>query len=122
MRILLNGMPQMLRTIVKDILSADPQCEIVAEAVEQDNLRAQLHETPADVIILAVSDLEGILNRFTALLAQHPATRIIAITSGGNRAFLYDLRPHVTPIDELSPATLLSAIRQSPACAPNGAW
>ena len=110
-------MPQMLRTIIKDILSADPQCEIVAEMVEQDNLRAQLRETPADVIILSVTDLEAISNRFAALLAHHPATRIIAITSGGNRAFLYDLRPHVTPINELSPATLLSAIRQAPALA-----
>jgi DNA-binding NarL/FixJ family response regulator len=121
MRILLDGMPQMLRTIIKDILSADPECEIVAEAVEQNKLGAQLSETPADVIILAVADLEAISTRLAALLAQYPATRIIAITSGGNRAFLYDLRPHVTPINELSPATLLSAIRQSPAWAPSGA-
>jgi DNA-binding NarL/FixJ family response regulator len=117
MRILLDGMPQMLRTIVKDILSTDPQCEIVAETVEQDTLRAQLRETPVDVIILADTDVDVISSRFAALLAHHPAMRIIAITSGGKRAFLYDLRPHVTPIDELSPATLLSAIRQSPAWA-----
>lgn len=112
MRILLDGMPQMLRTIVKDILSSDPQCEIVAETAEQNNLRAQLRETPVDVIILASPDVDAVSDRFAPLLAHHPATRIIAITSDGKRAFLYDLRTHVTPIDELSPATLLSAIRQ----------
>lgn len=117
MRILLNGMPQMLRTIIKDIVSADPGCEIVAEQVEEANLPAQLSQTPADVIILAVRELEDIPGRFVSLLAHHPATRIIAITSAGNRALLYDLRPHLTQIDELSPAALLSAIRQSSAWA-----
>jgi len=115
MRILLDGMSQMLRTIIKDILSSDPQCEIVAEVVERSSLRAQLSETPADVIILAVNDPDEEPNHFAALLADHPATRIIAVTPGGNRAFLYDLRPHITPINELSPAGLLSAIRRSPA-------
>jgi len=120
MRILLDGMPQMLRTIIKDIVSTDPQCEVVAELVEEANLPAQLSQTPADVIILAVKELEDIPQRFASLLARHPATRIIAIASGGNRALLYDLRPHLTQIDELSPAALLSAIRQPPAWA-NGA-
>jgi chemotaxis response regulator CheB len=117
MRILLDGMPQMLRTIIMDIVSGDPQCEIVAERVDEANLPAQLSQTPADVIILAVKELEEIPKRFTSLLVRHPATRIIAITSGGNRGLLYDLRPHLTQIDEMSPAALLSAIRQTPAWA-----
>jgi DNA-binding NarL/FixJ family response regulator len=115
MRILLDGMSEMLRTIITDILSTDPQCEIMADMVEQNHLRSQLRETPADVVILAVPDVEATSSRCAELLAHHPATRIIAITSDGKRALLYDLRPQVTPIDELSPATLLSAIRQSPA-------
>jgi len=108
-------MPRMLRTIVKDIVLTDPQCEIVAETPGQSNLGPQLQETPADVIILAVADPDDEPDRFAALLALHPAARIIAITSAGKRALLYDLRPHVTHMNELSPATLLFAIRQSPA-------
>lgn len=121
MRILLDGMPQMLRTIITDIVSDDPQCEIVAEVTAHDDLFTQLRKTPADVIILAVSYPDEAPDHFTALLAAHPATRIIAIASGGSHAFHFDMRPHVTRIDRLSPAVLLSAIRQSPAVVSGGA-
>jgi hypothetical protein len=120
-RIMLDGMPRMLQTIVRDIVLTDPLCEIVAETSEHSNLHPRLQQTPADVIIVATTDSAEEPGRFAALLARHPAARIIAIASAGSHALLYDLRPHVTPIDELSPATLLSAIRQSPvALAPEG--
>jgi DNA-binding NarL/FixJ family response regulator len=113
-RIVLDYMPRMLRTIVRDIVSRDPRCEIVAETSKR-SLPAQLKVTPADVIILAVTDSGHKPERFASLFARHPATRVIAITSGGNRAYLHALRPHVTLINELSSASLLSAIRQAPA-------
>ncbi len=121
MRILLDGMPKMLRTIIRNIVLADPQCEIVAETGEQNDLRAQLCATPADVIILALTDWDDRPDRFAALLVDNPASRVIGITPGGTRAFLYDLRPHLTYIDELTPAALLSAISQPSTSAPSGA-
>jgi chemotaxis response regulator CheB len=116
MRILLANMPQMLRGIITDIVSADPLCEIVADPPGRGNLRDKLDETHADVVILAAAGTDNESDQFGALLARHPATRIIAIASGGDRAFLYDLRPHVTPIDELSPAALLGALKGAPPC------
>ena len=123
MRILLGDMPQMLRGIIRDIVSSDPQCEIVAEIPEPSSLRDKLDQTQADVAILAIAETDktDASAQFGALLAHHPATRIIAITSGGDRAFLYDLRPHVTLIDDLSPAGLLSAIKQAPTSCWRGA-
>jgi DNA-binding NarL/FixJ family response regulator len=112
MRIVLDGMPRMLRTMVEDILSTDDQCEIVAETSEEKDLLDQLAITPADVIILSITDAATGPERFAKLLAQHPQTRIIAITAGGSRAFLFDLRPHVTQINELSPVALLTAVKQ----------
>jgi DNA-binding NarL/FixJ family response regulator len=112
MRIVLDGMPRMLQTMVKDVLSADDQCVIVAETSEERDLFDQLAITPADVIILSISDTVTGSERFAKLLAHHPQTRIIAIASGGTCAFLYDLRPHVTQIAELSPAALLTAVKQ----------
>ena len=120
MRILLANMSQMLRGIITDIVSSDPQCEIVAETAGQKGLSDKLNETHADVVILAASGTDHDSDQFGAVLALHPAIRIIAITSGGDRAFLYDLQPHVTPIDELSPAGLLSAIKQAPALCRRG--
>ena len=114
MRILLDNMSKMLRGIITDIVSSDPECEIVAEAPRQDSLRDRLDETHVDVVILAADNMDDEPGRYGDILADHPTTRIIAITSAGNRAFLYELRPHVTLIDELSPARLLSAIKQPP--------
>ena len=104
-----------------DIVSSDPQCEIVAGPAGRHSLRDKLDETRADVVILATAEAAGPSDQFGALLAHHPTTRIIAIATGGDRAFLYDLRPHVTLIDELSPAGLLSAIKQGPAPSGRGA-
>jgi DNA-binding NarL/FixJ family response regulator len=112
MRIVLDGMPRMLRTMVEDVLSTDDQCEIIAETSEERDLFDQLAITPADVIILSITDAVTGPERFERLLARHPRTRIIAITSAGTCAFLYDLRPHVTQITELSPLALLTAVKQ----------
>ena len=124
MRILLDDMPKMLRGIINDIVSSDPQCEIVADVPGHGSLSDKLDKTHADVAILAISNSasdKDASDQFNALLAHHPATRIIAITPGGDRAFLYDLRPHVTLINELSPAGLLSAIKQAPTLCWRGA-
>jgi chemotaxis response regulator CheB len=115
MRILLDSMSAMLRGFITDILSSDPQCEIVAESQGQNSLHDKLNETHADVVILAHTDNSDALDQFSALLAQYPATKIIAIAAGGNRALLYDLRPHVTYINKLSPEQLLSTIKKTPA-------
>ncbi len=114
MRILLDGTSRMLLTFVSEIVLTDPQCEIVAEALDESDSPRRLHDTPVDVIIVASTNADEEPGRFARLLARHPAARIIVIASGG-RAVLYDLGPDVTQIDELSPATLLTAIRQSPA-------
>ncbi|SRR5258708_5611942 len=112
MRVLLDNMSQMLRGIVTSVVSSDPQCEIVVAPTGHNTLSDKLDASNADVVILAAANSRDESDQILALLTEHPAARVIAIMSGGDRAFLYYFQPHITLIDELSPATLLSAIKQ----------
>jgi len=121
MRVLLDNMSEMLRGFITDVLSSDPQCEIVAAPPGRNTLNDKLDETHADVIILTAAGSNDESEQFRTLLTQHPATRVIVIASGGDRAVFYDLRPHVTLIKKLSRPALLSAIKQPHALAWRGA-
>jgi len=108
----LDNMPQMLRGIVTNIVALDPQCEIVAAPSGSNTLSDRISAAGADVAILAAANSSSESDQILAVLSEHPTASIIAIASGGNQAFLYDLRPHITLIEELSPSALLSAIKR----------
>ena len=63
-----------------------------------------------DVIVMSLpepdEDGEG-----WRMLARYPASRIVALRGDASRAFLYEMRPHCTPLGELSPQTLRDAVR-----------
>lgn len=65
---------------------------------------------PYDVIVMSLPepDEEG---EGWRMLAQFPASRIIALRGDASRAFVYEMRPHCTALGELSPQTLRDAIR-----------
>jgi len=111
MRILLDNMSHMLRGIVTNIVASDPQCEIVAAPSGPNTLSGRISAARADVVILAAANSSSESDQIFAVLSEHPTASVIAIASGGNQAFLYDLRPHITLIGELSPSALLSAIK-----------
>jgi hypothetical protein len=114
-------MSEMLRGFIADIVSADPQCQIVAAPPGRSTLSDKLDETLADVVILGAGDSSIGRDQVGTLLSQHPATRVIVIALGGDRATVHDLQPHVRQIDPLSPAALLAAIKQPCASAWRGA-
>jgi DNA-binding NarL/FixJ family response regulator len=102
----------MLLTMVKEIIAADGLCDVVAETSDDRGLSKKLDDTAADVVILTAKADDADANRFSKLLADHPKTRVLAIATNGHRAFLHELRPCVTEVLELSPQTLLAAIKQ----------
>src|SRR5262249_14496061 len=102
-------MPRMLREMIKEIIAADARCSIVAETDDENSLRTSLDRSRADVVIVA-STSDG-ADHYVELLRAHPTTRVLAIATSGRRAFIHELRPRVTEISELSPETLLAALR-----------
>lgn len=102
----------MLLTMIRDIIAADAGCDIVAEVADDSALSQTLHETGANLIIVGSDSRVIAADRLAGLLVDHPRARVLAIADDGHRAFVHELRPHVTEIAELSPQTLLIAIRQ----------
>lgn len=100
----------MLRKIVSEALSHLPDVK-VEEAVPTRVVREARGEY--DVIIFSLrggDDDEGL-----QWLARYPAARVVALQGDGADAVVYEMRPHRTPLGELSPRTLREAIRTSPA-------
>jgi hypothetical protein len=107
-RIVLAQMPQMLQEIVRTILCAEPDMEIDTSIVSEREMASSEALRAVDVVILG--EAEARTDAYAAVLYAHPHLRLVAI-NGGRRAFLYELRPHRSPLGEMSPGTLVQAAR-----------
>jgi hypothetical protein len=98
-RVAVVDLPQMLSEIVKDILEQAPAVAVL-EAPDWEE---------ADVVILAAEN-EELPATGRSQLARHPEAKVLTIDRHGRDAYLYELRPHRTPLGEVSADTLLAAI------------
>jgi hypothetical protein len=99
-RVALLDLPQMLRAIVEDILDQADDVT-VTEAPANDD---------ADVVILGAHEDE-LPAAGRAQLERRPTAKVLTINGHGRNAYLYELRPHKTPLGEISADTLLAAVR-----------
>jgi DNA-binding NarL/FixJ family response regulator len=109
-RIVLADLPQMLRSIIRDILAGEPDMEVVGELPGQAELPAMVRRTGATFVIVRQTSPDP-PTIFHDLLAARPPTRVLAIADEGRAAILYELRPRRIAIGELSAARLVAAIR-----------
>jgi DNA-binding NarL/FixJ family response regulator len=109
-RVLLLEIPAMLADLLKGIVQADDQIEIVAELADASDLIEVSDRSDANVVI--VNLLDGDLPEpCSALLSERPRMRVIGLAGHGRNGFLWELRPHRLALGEISPSTLLPAIR-----------
>lgn len=109
-RIVLVDLPRMLREIVEQAVMAEPDMVIVRDPGENHSLSATVGRTGADFVILG---RDGELDEVDGLLETHPHLRVLAVAGDGREAFLYELRPTRTPLGEISPRTIVDAIRSA---------
>jgi hypothetical protein len=108
-RIAIAALPQLLRDIVVDALSSEPDMELVGETPTPGELGCLVESADADLAIVACERSEiGSLGR---LIHGAPAT-LIAITDEGRRGTLYELCPRQVDLGELSPSGLVNVIRE----------
>jgi DNA-binding NarL/FixJ family response regulator len=109
-RILLAEMPPLLRDVFRQVITDQPDMEVVGELTGAVGLLMAAGQNHADVVILGLRDpeLPGI---GTHLLSEYPHLKILGVTVDGRQAFLHELLPHRLPLGEASPAGLLDAIR-----------
>jgi chemotaxis response regulator CheB len=109
-RILLARMPHMLRSIIRDIVSDEPDMEVVGELAGQARLLAAVEKTDASFVIIG-HDGQDAPDTLGELFAYRPSARVLAVAREGRTGILYELRPQRIPIGELSASRLLAVIR-----------
>ena len=98
----------MLREIIERAVAGQPDMEIVDD-LPRDGIRAEaLLRTRADVLISAGDHDDVELNR---LLQELPRLKVLVVSADGRDTTCLELRPTRTPLGEVSPQTIVDAIR-----------
>jgi len=111
-RIVLAGISRMLSDIITDIVTSQADMEIVGTVTDPAVLAATVAATDADVVVLGLPDAD-LPSEYAALLSARAQIRLLGVSGDGRRAFLYELRPYRSALGEVSPETLVEAIRMA---------
>jgi chemotaxis response regulator CheB len=107
-------MPPMLLDIISKIIASQADMNVVSDLRGKSGLLSAAEESNADVVILTRADYVENEVEYYDLLYRRPHLKVIEIAGEGGRGSMYELRPHRTPLGEMSPLSLLDAIRASP--------
>ena len=107
-RVVLTDMPHLLDEIVRTILVADPDVELDPQSVPANQIASADSVGLADVLIVA--EQHPATDDYAPALYAHPDLRLVAISDDRKQAVLYELRPHRTPLGELSARSLVRAV------------
>jgi chemotaxis response regulator CheB len=111
-RVLLVGLPALLRDLVEQALSEAPELELVGEADEESGFEAALETTGAELVI-ATSEEGEVADRGRDALEARASLRVLALEKDGARASLWRLRIERVDVGEVTPETLPSLLRSS---------
>jgi DNA-binding NarL/FixJ family response regulator len=100
----------MLREVIKEILGRESDIHVVRELRDEAEVLSAAAEAEFDFVIIGVSD-DALPSSCRDLLDRRPRVEVLGIESDGQRGYLHALRPYKRALGELSPATLLAAIR-----------
>ena len=92
----------MLGEIIENVVSAQPDMEVVGNLDGRTSLTEAAANLGVDVVIVE-------------LVTSHPQIKVLAVAGDGRGAFLYELRPQTSSLGEVSPQGLVDAIRAATA-------
>jgi DNA-binding NarL/FixJ family response regulator len=107
-RIAFVDMPRMLREIVDEAFSKRRDVHMVDETRDGGGLVGAVDRSEAALVIVS-SEAVGPAE-VCRLLADRPRVRVFAIADGGRDGCLYEQRPNLMLVDELSPSSLVQAV------------
>jgi DNA-binding NarL/FixJ family response regulator len=110
-RVVLMGMPQMLREIVRAVVRAEPDLAVIGEFEDEVEALVEIEAHEAGVLITGLVESQEL--DFDSLLGRHPRLRVLAVSDDASEMSLHELRPHRQMLGEVSPETLLAVIRGS---------
>lgn len=109
-KVLIGEAPRLLLEIVRELMMKEPSIHVLAANVPDDDLPARTAELRPDVVIFSCN-AEDADRRARAMLRCAAPTKVVAMTGDGRDAFLLELHPRRSELRDLSPRTLLAAIR-----------
>ena len=108
-RIVLVGMPALLREITRDVIAAHSWAQIVADYEWPVPIAEAARTHRAHVVV--AGDGPGVERQATSLLDSARGVGVLAISDDGRETVLYELRPNREPLGEISTERLVEAIR-----------
>ena len=102
----------MLREVLVGIVRNESDMQLVAEAEEAQDLLRLDSGIPLDAaIVIAGAEEARTIAELT--LSRLPAAKVVVISDQGRNAELYELRPRITRLRQVSHRELIGAIRSS---------
>jgi hypothetical protein len=98
-----------LRDIIVDAVADEPDLEIAGPELCSD---CDLNQLDADVVIAGTEEPAD-TELAVRLLSMAPRISVLMVATSGHTAAMYELRPQQTPLGDITPASLIAAIRHS---------
>ena len=109
-RIVLSGLPHMLRDIVVEVVESEADMSIVGEVSSGGSVRDLVEEARPDVVVFDDASLSA-AGGTERLLRDHRDVRVLILSDQGRDAAAHWLEPRSTSAADLSPERLLTLIR-----------
>jgi DNA-binding NarL/FixJ family response regulator len=110
-RVLIHDAPTMLRDILEQAISNQPDMEVILEPVSPEHAPDDQQASP-DVVVVDVSDSDPGKGA-RALLFRWPSSHALMIAAHGHKVLKYELQPRGVDLGEMSPDQLVQAIRSA---------
>jgi DNA-binding NarL/FixJ family response regulator len=113
-RVLIANSPQLLRELLVETISDQPDIEIVGEVAHEADLLRAVEQTNPEFVIVALEKDNRLPAVCHSILQDHPHLKIVAVASDRNSSMFYwaSLRVQSNQI-ESSEAGVLSALRSA---------
>jgi len=98
----------MLREIIERAVAGQPDMEIVDDLPPNAMAPDALRRAGADVVISAGYHDSAAVSR---LLCELPRLKVLVVSADGRETALHELRPNRMELGEVSPQTIVDAIR-----------
>ncbi len=111
-RVFVSATTRIVREILADAIAAEPDMEVVGQAPTDEDLLDTVALIEPDILILDTRKLAASKDWASAPFSRSPL-KVLAIVGEDARGMIYELRPCQALLGEMSPPSLVRAIRAS---------